>query len=41
VQTLGVRWNPNVKRYQSLDRTFEQFQGEVPALETPQSQISR
>jgi hypothetical protein len=41
VQTLGVRWNPKVKRYQSLDRTFEQFQGEVPALETPQSQISR
>jgi hypothetical protein len=41
VQTLGVRWNPKVKRYQSLDRTFEQFQGEVPALETPQAQISR
>ena len=41
VQTLGVRWNPKVKRYQSLDRSFEQFQGEVPALETPQSQIAR
>jgi hypothetical protein len=41
VQTLGVRWNPKVKRYQSLDRSFDQFLGEVPALETPQSQIAR
>jgi hypothetical protein len=40
VQTLGVRWNPKAKRYQSLDRTFEQFLGEVPALETPQSQLA-
>jgi len=24
-----------VKRYQSLDRNFEQFLGEVPTLETP------
>lgn len=38
VQTLGVRWNPEVKRYQSLDRNFEHFLGELPALETPQSQ---
>jgi hypothetical protein len=41
VQTLGVRWNPELKRYQSLDRTFEQFLGEVPSLETPQSQLAR
>jgi hypothetical protein len=41
VQTIGVRWNPKLKRYQSLDRNFEQFLGEVPALETPQSQIRR
>ena len=41
VLTLGVRWNPKVKRYQSLDRSFVQFLGEVPALETPQSQIAR
>jgi len=41
VQTLGVRWNPKTKRYQSLDRNFEQFVEEVPALETPQSQLRR
>jgi hypothetical protein len=40
VQTLGVRWNPKVKRYQSLDRSFDQFLNEVPALETPQSQLA-
>lgn len=39
VQTLGVRWNPEVKRYQTLDRNFEHFLGELPALETPQSQV--
>lgn len=39
VQTLGVRWNPKTKRYQSLDRNYEQFLAEVPSLETPQSQL--
>lgn len=39
VQTLAVRWNPKVKRYQSLDRNYQQFLGELPALETPQSQV--
>lgn len=39
VQTLGVRWNPKTKRYQSLDRTYEQFLSEVQSLETPQSQL--
>lgn len=34
VPTIGVRWNPKVKGYQSLDRNFEQFLGEVPALES-------
>jgi hypothetical protein len=38
VQTLGVRWNPEVNRYQSLDRNFEHFLTELPAIETPQSQ---
>lgn len=38
VQTLEVRWNPEVKRYQSLDRNFEHFLTELPAIETPQSQ---
>lgn len=39
VQTLGIRWNPEVKRYQSLDRNYDHFLGELPALETPQSQV--
>jgi hypothetical protein len=41
IQTIGVRWNPEVKRYQSLDRTFEHFLGETPALETPQVRLSK
>lgn len=41
VLTLGVRWNPKAKRYQTLDRSYEQFQTEVPSLETPQSQLRR
>jgi hypothetical protein len=36
---IEVRWNPKAKRYQSLDRNFQKFLGEVPALETPESQI--
>jgi hypothetical protein len=39
VLPVGVRWNPKAKRYQSLDRTFENFLGELPSLETPESQI--
>src|ERR1700690_742179 len=39
VQTIEVRWNPKDQRYQSLDRNFAQFLTEVPALETPESQI--
>ncbi|MGH9712100.1 MAG: hypothetical protein ACRD5M_02240 [Candidatus Acidiferrales bacterium] len=41
IQTIGVRWNPQAKRYQSLDRNYEQFLGEVPALDTPQSQLNQ
>jgi hypothetical protein len=33
MQTIGVRWNPEVKRYQSLDRNFEHFLTEVSSLE--------
>jgi hypothetical protein len=33
LQTIGVRWNQKVKRYQSLDRTYEHFLGEAPMLE--------
>ena len=39
IPTIGVRWNPQVKRYQSLDRNFEQFLGEVPTLETPTQRL--
>ena len=35
ILTIGVRWNPAVKRYQSLDRTYENFLGETSVLETP------
>ena len=36
---VEVRWNPKVKRYQSMDRSFENFLSELPALETPESQV--
>jgi len=39
VPTVGVRWNPKVKRYQSLDRSFEQFLTEVPTLERINSRL--
>jgi hypothetical protein len=39
VQPLGIRWNPPVKRYQSLDRNFEHFLGELPSLDIPQSRV--
>jgi len=33
IPTIGVRWNPKVKRYQSLDRNLDRFLSEVPALD--------
>jgi hypothetical protein len=36
---VEVRWNSKVKRYQSMDRNFENFLYELPALETPESQV--
>lgn len=33
VQTVEIRWNPEVKRYQTLDRSFEHFLSESPSLE--------
>lgn len=36
---IEVRWNSKVKRYQSMDRSFENFLIELPALETPESQV--
>jgi hypothetical protein len=41
IQTIGVRWNPKVKRYQSLDRNFEQFLTEVPSLERVEVPVRR
>ena len=41
IQTIGVRWNPKAKRYQSLDRSYENFLGEVPSLGTVESQLKR
>ncbi len=39
IPTIGVRWNPKGKRYQSLDRNFEHFLGELPALERVNSRL--
>jgi len=39
IPTIGVRWNSKVQRYQSLDRNFEQFLGEVPMLERINSHL--
>lgn len=33
--TIEVRWNPAARRYQSLDRDFQHFLGEVPSLTPP------
>jgi len=41
IQTIGVRWNPKTKRYQSLDRNYEKFLSEVPSLGTVESQLQR
>lgn len=32
-EIIGVRWNPEVKRYQSLDRSYEHFLTEVHSLD--------
>lgn len=39
IQPVAVRWNPAVKRYESLDRDFKDFLGEAASLETPQSEL--
>ncbi|HVO59210.1 MAG TPA: hypothetical protein VMT51_16095 [Dongiaceae bacterium] len=36
---IGIRWNPKVKRYQTLDRSYEQFLGESPALANARSRL--
>lgn len=32
-QTYEVRWNPQAKRYQSMDGSYEHFLGELPSLQ--------
>ncbi|HKW31813.1 MAG TPA: hypothetical protein VJN92_02330 [Candidatus Acidoferrum sp.] len=39
VLPIGVRWNPQTKRYQSLDRTYEHFLLESPSIETARSRL--
>jgi len=37
VLPIGIAWNPTTKRYQSLDRTYQQFLLEKPSLDTARS----
>lgn len=39
VLPIGVRWNPETKRYQSLDRTYEHFLLEAPSLEAARTTL--
>lgn len=39
VLPIGVRWNPEAKRYQSLDRTYDHFLLESPTLHDPRSTL--
>jgi hypothetical protein len=36
---IGIRWNPQTKRYQSLDRSYEHFLNESPSLNTARSTL--
>jgi len=38
-QTIGVRYNPEVQRYQSLDRAYKHFLGEAATLVPPDYRI--
>ena len=39
VLPIGVRWNPETKRYQSLDRTYEHFLIESTSLEAARTTL--
>lgn len=39
VLPIGVRWNPETKRYQSLDRTYEHFLLESSSIEAARSKL--
>jgi hypothetical protein len=36
---IGIRWNTETKRYQSLDRSYEHFLNEAPSLNTARSTL--
>jgi hypothetical protein len=36
---IGIRWNTQTKRYQSLDRSYEHFLNEAPSLNTARSTL--
>ena len=36
---IAVAWNPAVKRYQSMDLSYQHFLGEAAALENPRSML--
>ena len=36
---IAVKWNPDKKRYQSLDHNYEKFLGEAATLEQPRSKL--
>jgi hypothetical protein len=38
---IAVRWNPDTKRYQSMDFTYQRFLTEAPSLESPRSMLRR
>ena len=39
VRTIGVKYNPATKRYQSLDLNYDKFLTEAPSLESPRSML--
>jgi hypothetical protein len=36
---IAVSWNPQVKRYQSMDQSYQKFLKEVPSLDNPRSTV--
>ncbi|MGB2635738.1 MAG: hypothetical protein WAM58_17550 [Candidatus Acidiferrum sp.] len=36
---IAVRWNPETKRYESMDMTYQHFLGESPSLGSPRSSL--
>lgn len=38
-RTIAVKYNPETKRYQSLDLNYEHFLREAPSLENPRSSL--